>query len=176
LLASTGIKTKQLPERHWQFVDHQPCPVQFDRAWETALDRLQKTNRDQSFASFLRECCDQMTNEERALVTEYVEGFNAADSQRISTAWLRKSELEVGAASEAAIRRVTNGFDTIPAVLVSDLMPAEIRLNTLVAEVRWRPGKAEVATTEDNVFQNYSADYLIVTLPVGILPYNLFCR
>ena len=170
LLAATGVTTSEIPDRHWQFIDGNACHVDFSAAWEKVLNRLRDdSGPDRSFASFLDSCCDDLSPQDRTMAIEYVEGFNAADSRLISLQWLRKTEMEVGAASDASIRRITSGYDWVVEELISAARGAEIRLLCLASAVHWQAGRVTVEVLENGIRRSLDSDLLVVTLPLGVL-------
>src|SRR5436190_11560671 len=174
LLASAGVIKDELPDRHWQFVDGKAHQVPFKAVWEKVLNRLQSyAGPDQSFASFLDSCCQHMSADERRVAVDYVEGFNAADSTLISMKWLRKTELEIGAGSDAKILRVTSGYDQVVQILLSGCKGAEVRLNSEVATVRWQPGSVSIETKEGGLRYEYTARMAIITLPLSVMKRSL---
>jgi monoamine oxidase len=170
LLLAAGAQTRELPERHWQFVEGAAHQVEFSRTWEKVLERMrQYTGPDRSFASFLESCCGELLPDERSIVIDYVEGFNAADSGLISLEWLRNSELEVGAGSDDKIRRLTSGYDQVVQVLLARLRDASVRLNSCVSAVRWEPGNVTVESMEGNLQRNYAGTCALLTVPLNVL-------
>jgi len=144
-----------------------------DRLFERMADPLLP---DQVFADFLAQAnTDRETN---AAAIGYVEGFNAARADRISTRSL-VAESEAQAAIEGGRAfRIAEGYDRVPQWLWERCAPelATLHCNTTVTAVHWRRGHVEVATrstaspvagsTAQAVFE---ADRAIVTVPLGVL-------
>jgi len=171
LMTSSGVTTQELPDRHFRVIGGKPQQMNFEGAWSKILQQLdQLSGRDQSFADFLDERCRGLSSDERTMAVEYVEGFNAADSCRISTEWLRKAEGELGAGSDESIRRVTGGYDRIIRALMSDALAAQVRLSCSARVIRWRRGAVDVEAIENgNRVAEYRAESAVVTLPLSIL-------
>ena len=117
-----------------------------DRTWQTAqayLDRLpdQVRDRDRTFQQVLRrpDFRRGASRQALAMLTSYVEGFNAADPGRVSVRDLirqtRAAEKEQG----DHLGRVANGYDVLVQHLAQPLRrtPGALRLATIVEEVRW---------------------------------------
>ena len=120
---------------------------------------------DMSFAQYLDR--ELMPVEERRRAIGYVEGFNAADHREISSLALgaqQKAEDAIGTDHSYSLR---SGYDQLPAYLAKRFFECGGRVLTgaVVSEIRWQPGKAEVATT----MGNFNAAHAIVTLPLGVL-------
>jgi monoamine oxidase len=102
------------------------------------------------------------------LATNYVEGFNAADANRISVRSLAKQQAAEDAISGDRLFRVVEGYVQIPAFLLRTFLHAggELFASMPVRSINWKPGWVEVATTADRTFQ---ASSMILTLPLGVL-------
>lgn len=103
-----------------------------------------------------------------AWATNYVEGFNAADAQRISIRSLAKQQAAEDAISGDRVFRVMEGYSRVPAFLRRRFLEAggELFLSTPVRCLDWQPGRVQVAALDGRVFQ---ASKAILTLPLGVL-------
>jgi monoamine oxidase len=171
LLKSAGATTQELPERHFRVVAGKPQEVDFEAAWSKILAQLEHAPApDQSFSTFLDVQCRRLSPDERTMAIEYVEGFNAADSRRVSIQWLRDTEAELGAGGEETIRRLTSGYGRIAETLLPQTPAISLRLNSLVRQIQWRRGEVSIATVENGGRSTeYEGQRVIVTLPLSIL-------
>ncbi len=171
LLASIGATTQELPERHFRVVSGKPQQINFEAAWSEILAKLEHASApDQSFADFLDQECRRLSPDERTMAVEYVEGFNAAESRRVSIEWLRNTEAELGAGGEEVIRRLTSGYDRIARALLPQTAAINLRLNTLVKRIQWRRGEVSIATIENGGRSSvYEGQRAVITLPLSIL-------
>jgi monoamine oxidase len=103
-----------------------------------------------------------------AWATNYVEGFNAADADRISIRSLAKQQAAEDAISGDRLFRVVEGYSRVPEFLLRRFLDAggEFFAAAPVLSVEWKPGWVEVTTLTDRVFQASSA---ILTMPLGVL-------
>ena len=120
---------------------------------------------DLSFAEWLES--SDLPEEQRAALTGYVEGFNAADAERISA---RSLGIQQRAEDESEGDRgwhLPGGYAQLPEYLADRVRAAggEIRLGCIVDAVHWRRGHA-VITTRDGILR---APQCIITLPLGVL-------
>jgi monoamine oxidase len=158
------LPTVEVPDRHAEPGPAGPRPLDFAALWEPVAKRLKRLDEDPPFAAFLNEQCRDLPASDRAHAVAYAEGFNAADTTRLSTKWLAESEGSVGQ-STGAPARIPLGYDRLAEWLAAGLT-AEIRLNTVVTAVRWRPGRVEVEAGSGELFRGRAA---VVTLPLGVL-------
>ena len=130
--------------------------------WEMVAEAIlkERSGGDRSFLEFLSDH-PEFDDETRKNAISYVEGFNAAQAERIGLEYLRlslKASTEVGGDTPS---RILSGYDTIVDWLASQASGVKILLNTLVEEVRWRDGYVQIDGLE--------AEQAIITLPLGVL-------
>lgn len=120
---------------------------------------------DRSLLTALDLCCGQPEDTEpRANLLRYVEGFHAADPARLSTRWL--AEVEATQPAEASEIRAPGGMGQAVESLARGLAGrCDLRLETVVREVRWRPGSVEVETAGGPTFRSASA---VVAIPLPL--------
>jgi monoamine oxidase len=126
---------------------------------------------DCSFEDFLRKA--NAPRELKVRARGYVEGFNAADSKRISVRSLLKQQKAEDEIDGETIQRVTSGYDGVPFALWRRLRRAraDVRLNTIVKEIRWRRGQVEARVRHASGIElaTVSAKRAVITLPIGVL-------
>jgi monoamine oxidase len=130
-----------------------------------AVDR----NNDMSFRGFLKKHCRGLRlRNARKLALSFVEGFDAADANRISAYSIRQAEDASGDGVEGAESyRLVGGYVGVLEHIHND-SPHEkltLRLNTIVNAIRWKKGAVEVVTSGGTI----RAKQAIVTVPVGVL-------
>ena len=143
----------------WESFDDQPDVVQamLDRAWKV-------TRGDRPLLEALDECCRDEADDRKRLLA-YVEGFNAADSARVSLRWVR--EVQDNEPPEASDQRVRGGTGRIVAALDALLAGrAEVRLGTPARAIRWRPGSVDVTTGAGETLRAAAA---VMTVPLPLL-------
>jgi monoamine oxidase len=133
---------------------------------ELAHAQLSPNSRDISFSEFVSQ--RKLGHEAAAFATNYVEGFNAADADRISIRALAKQQAAENAVSADRLFRVVEGYARVPEFLLRRFRDAggELFLSTAVRFVDWEPGRVEVATETGRVLPAKAA---ILTLPLGVL-------
>lgn len=129
---------------------------------------------DIPFQTFLDEhYSGERWTEARRATSGYVEGFDAADTTRVSVRWLAQTEAAAEAIEGDRQFRVLGGYDHILAWLRTGLEPARtaLRLNTVAHEIRWSRGAVEVAVRSllGTPLESITARACVVTLPLGVL-------
>jgi monoamine oxidase len=107
------------------------------------------------------------SEEERASVCSFVEGFNAADSNQISVASLGAQQKAEDRIEGDRAFYLTGGYDRLAQYLANRIVDlgGRIRLNSAVHEIRWTPGSVKVIDDK----QTFSGQRAIVTIPLGVL-------
>jgi monoamine oxidase len=125
---------------------------------EQLLSHAAKRGRDVSVADFLRR--SRMRPADRRLAAGFVEGYHAADLERIS------SRSVVGSGGGPQYRVVT-GYDSLLEVIRGGFVHerVEVRLSTIVTRIAWRRGLVEVEANGES----HRARAAVVTAPLGVL-------
>jgi monoamine oxidase len=133
---------------------------------ELGQSGLAQDSQDLSFSEFVAQ--RGVGPEAAAWAANYVEGFNAADANRISVRSLAKQQAAEDAISGDRLFRVVEGYARVPAFLLRTFLDAggELFASMPVRSVNWKPGRVEVATAADRAFH---ASSVILTLPLGVL-------
>jgi monoamine oxidase len=139
---------------------------------QNALERSKILQQpDISFQSWLNRS-DQygLSPEAAAMAKAFVEGFDAADPARVSTHFIAK-EWGSGGMLDSPQFRPLGGYSSVLAALAGSLDRENIRvqLQTIVKEVRWKRGSAEIDAIRLEQPLSVKATCVIVTLPLGVL-------
>ncbi len=128
--------------------------------------QLSPDARDLSFSDFVGR--RKLGAEATKWATNYVEGFNAAEADRISVRALAKQQAAEDAISADRLFRVVEGYERVPQYLLRRFRDAggELLRSTVVRSVDWEPGQIEAATDTGRVLLAKAA---ILTLPLGVL-------
>jgi monoamine oxidase len=120
---------------------------------------------DQAFADWL--AASDVDDQLRPALTAYVEGFNAADAQRISVRSLGIQQKAEDATEADRSWHLPGGYAQLPDYLAARVkeLGGEIRLDCEVLSIRWTPGNVLVETTRGEL----TVPRCIVTLPLGVL-------
>jgi monoamine oxidase len=130
--------------------------------WERVAAHLKRgrTYPDRSFEEFVNTL--DIDEETRRTAVEFVEGFNAARSGRISMQFLAQTQDSIDRVGADTQFRVFAGLDRIVRSLGRlDSAMVDLHLKTPVSEIEWEPGHVSIG--------GFTADRAIVTLPLGVL-------
>jgi monoamine oxidase len=167
ILNAAHLRVYDVPQQQWHF--ERGRLRKMDDFWARiekvlgGLGRI-KRNRDKTFDEYLSEYRKRSRDRKAMqLARQYVEGFNAADANRISSVALHEAENDSQTIDGDLLFRVADGYDGVIRTLVSDY---EIRLNTVITEIAWRRGEVTLRSTSGEQFR---ARRTIITLPLGVL-------
>jgi monoamine oxidase len=138
----------------------------FGDQWGTLMKELNKLEVDQDMASFMDTHFHEPEYQElRKSVTGFVQGYDAADLTKVSAFALRDEWNETDEEQQFHIR---GGYMTLMNFLQEKLTASggKIELNSVVKRITWSSGKATISTEGG---QQYDADKVILTIPLGAL-------
>ncbi|HEX3865193.1 MAG TPA: NAD(P)/FAD-dependent oxidoreductase, partial [Gemmatimonadaceae bacterium] len=144
------------------------------RDYWSRLDRVMRRLRDdldtdRSFRDAVAANRRVLLPRDRMLATQFIEGFDAADTTVIS-----EKSLAGGAPSDdpraMRIGRPLGGYHAVLDALARNLR-AHIRLGTVVTRVRWEPGRVIVECRDHGgvALDPVAARAAVITVPVGVL-------
>jgi monoamine oxidase len=130
------------------------------------MAQLDRGQPDQSFAQFLERLNLEAEIRERSC--RFVEGFHAADPQRVSVHWLVKSNEAEDKIDGDHDFRIPSGYDGLVQFLHDSISTAScsIHLNSAVTELRWKPGEVRALTASG---KEHTAPRALITVPVAVL-------
>lgn len=175
---AANLKLHEAGERHWYF-DHGKISRSND-FWqhiERLMYRMKSNASDQSLTDFLSGLPDDdETQRAKAMVRRYVEGFHAADVERIGIHGLIAANEAADSIDGDTAFRFEGGYDSLMQALrgEAESCGAMFQLNSVVEEIRWAAGAVTVLSkpagvTDSAASINHSTDAIIITVPLGIL-------
>jgi monoamine oxidase len=175
---AANLKLQEVSERHWYFDEGRISKSHnFWQQIERLTDRMKSAPSDQSLSEFLNRLPqDEDTRRAREILTRYVEGFHAADVERVGIRGLV-------AAGEAADSidgdkgfRFERGYHALMEVLQSEAESygAIFQLNMLAREIDCSTPSVTVRCQPANLrdtasVTEFSAAAVIVTVPLSLL-------
>ncbi len=171
------MRKAQLTPYDLPFEQHQRRGGRLRRISEDEMEPIMKQLRtlgehDMSFAEFLRkQFSGRKFTSARQAAADFVEGFDAADLNRISAKSLAEEQEGLGDIEDEMQFRLLEGYAAIVRFLQQSLDRQRVRLDleTVAEEIAWSPGKVTIGCQRAGRPQAYTALRAIVTLPVGIL-------
>jgi monoamine oxidase len=177
-LHGEAIETKRLlSEFDLPFYDFDPDFHVFEKGrlraspefWDVlsrTVSHLRPTKEDRSFAEFLRRA--RLTKHQRKLTSVFIEGFNAAELDRISANAVSDASAQVTDPKERVLGRPLFGFGALFDALARELGD-RIVFSSPVRYVDWKEGRVRVEVENSGKRKTYQASRLLVTAPIGVL-------
>lgn len=146
----------------------EPCGEFFSQV-ERILGRMAGAQApDRSFRQFVEQCCPG-NGDDKQQALRYVEGFHAAEPEKIGIRGLVLGE-EASAEIEGDRQYwVRGGYDALVRHLQSQMRAAEVCLNTVIREVHWKPRQVEFHALRETQPEVFRAPRALITLPLGVL-------
>jgi len=138
---------------------------------EDILSQMSEGEPDRSFAEFLEKCCPHARQQAKARATAYVTGFHAADPAQISVHSLVKGLRADEEIDGDRAFRLAGGYQSLMNVFREALVRTHVltHLNTVVENIQWRKGGAEITARQKSERSTFSAHRVLVTVPLGVL-------
>ena len=167
LLHEAGIKYNSASASMWRYDEGKfTTNESFIEHWDLFIDKLNKLEQDINIDDFIEsEFPGNKYRELRESVRQYVSGYDTANPKKASSFALRN---EWQNEDESAQHRVEGGYGKLMNYLANECKANEgqIKLNTIVKEIYWEPGKISAITVDGMA---YHSEKVIVTIPLGIL-------
>ena len=175
IIDAAGIASIDLPDNH--FYSRKGSLKQPNVLWDQIdliTASMRKERDDLPLAQFLeRKYRAVRWNDAKTMLRSYVEGFHAARTERIGISALIHSDDASDAIEGGKQFRILAGYDSVVQWLRTQIddRHTEVRLNTVVKQVDWKPGSVTVSTLvgKDRTARKRVAKRLLITLPLGVL-------
>jgi monoamine oxidase len=156
----------------WEVRGGSAVPLDLEGSVERVLGRLDPPpKRDRPFREWLAEQRG-VAGHDRELALRYVEGFHAAEPDRVGVRWLAETTGQEGGGGGEVRFHPLGGFGRVAEGLRGGPGPGcGLRLNTVAAEVRWNEDGVEVRCRSrwGAELEPVRARRALVTLPLGVL-------
>jgi monoamine oxidase len=177
LLREASLETYELSGTRLRFADGRlQTSERHGEGSTNVLERMtqwrasQPPDTDATFAEYLRQAT--VGPDDRQSAVQYVESFNAADSNLIGVAALAKQQRAEDQIESDRLFRVREGYDGVPKFLAAKIEQAggAIHLHTTVQRIVWQRGAVELygMNGSGGAF-SVRARRAIITLPLGVL-------
>ncbi|MBC7926509.1 MAG: FAD-dependent oxidoreductase [Bryobacteraceae bacterium] len=139
-------------------------PEQVDEIFST-LETYR--GEDISFSQFVATHAAHFDQTSRRWAREYIEGFDAADSENISVKWLQSSSAAEEADEGHKLFAISTGYSSLVSEMIHSLPnDATLRLACPVRSVKWSESGVVVATDSGT----FSCRFAVLTVPPPVLP------
>jgi monoamine oxidase len=165
------LAKRAVPDEHWRINGGKFDAVEdFWGKLGQVFEELPSRGRDKSYSDFLKAMRDG-PKESRALATDFIEGFHAADPKRISALSIAKSEAVSEKINGTQQFRLVAGYGELVRIMEASasVRGARIVFGHVVSRIEWRPHRVLVSVKCGEDHYRLEAETLILTLPLGVL-------
>jgi monoamine oxidase len=165
------LAKRQISDDHWRV--RNGSFEELPNFWEKlakVFDKIPKRGRDGPYAEFVAKIrgVDEQTT---TLVDDFVEGFHAADPQRISVQSIAESEEAAEEIDGTKQFRLVAGYSEMVRAMQAEAVVrgAGVLLSHAVSRVEWHRGNVRITARTHDELVAFNADCAVITLPVGVL-------
>ena len=173
IASAANLELYEVSERHWYFEKGKVSKAgEFWRTIDRLTSDMKATDGDRSLKDFLQTLPDdEETRRAKSMLVRYVEGFHAANIERVG---IRGLVLDNEAAAEIDgdnAFRLIDGYDSLIQALRAEAESrgAQFHFNTIVKEIRWAEAQTRLACAQPGAPIEFAASHVIVTLPISLL-------
>src|SRR5687767_13576304 len=169
LIKAANLTTHEVPEKNQVLAKRRLEPVPLWEQVSEVVNRIDPQQPDQSFSEFLD--AERVSARDRELALGFVQGFNAADPNRISAHALRRADFSAQRSGGGKNARINSGYGALVAALEMQARTrgAVVLTGATARAVKWKNKSVEVVVESGAGTQRLSAAAAIVTLPLGVL-------
>ena len=177
IATAANLQLYEVSEKHWYFAKGKVSKSgEFWRTIESLTRDMVSADRDQSLKEFLdRLPDDEDSHRAKSMLVRYVEGFHAANIERVGIRGLVKASEAADEIDGDKAFRLVDGYGSLMKAMQAEAESrgAQFHLNTVVKAVRWAGDRIEVSGEQNGAPIEFVASHVIVTLPVSLLKNNI---
>lgn len=166
------LKTLPVPDKHRLFANGRFKDINIWDIIGGIFNRIDIHKPDCSMEEFLN--AEAIAEPEASLVRNFINGFDAAHTGRISAHARRRAEYSAEHMGMDIQLRVANGYSALVEEFVKEIENYGGRLlrSTAALNIRWEKGSVEVVAERNNRHEMFLTDAAVITLPLGVLKTN----
>ncbi|HTR42144.1 MAG TPA: NAD(P)/FAD-dependent oxidoreductase [Pseudomonadales bacterium] len=169
-IEEANLLTQPVQDKHRIFENGQFSEIKIWDIVSDVLNRVDIHKPDCSIETFLQ----SVEEPARTLVRNFITGFDAADTHRISAHARRRAEYAAEQMQMETQQRIVNGYSALVNQFAQEIEGYGGRLisGTTVRRIRWSPGNVGAYVDRIGATETIFADAAVITLPVGVLKTN----
>lgn len=167
-IRQSGLTMHSLSDNHQLF---QAGRIQREELWERIdriISRVDFRKPDKSFNKFVAN--ESLKKSDRRMAIDFVEGFDAANADRISAHSLLMAQNSAESMDGERQYRVNEGYGALVQFLAQEIEAngGILLKHAQARHVQWQPGKVEVQLQRGGRSEILSGAAMIFTLPLGV--------
>jgi len=177
IATAANLQLYEVSEKHWYFEQGKVSKSgEFWHTIERLTSEMKLSDRDQSLKEFLDGLPDDdKTRRAESMLVRYVEGFHAANIDRIGIRGLVKASEAADEIDGEKAFRLIDGYDSLMHAMHAEAESrgAQFHLKTLVKEIFWAGDRIEASCEQSGKPIEFTATRVIVTLPISLLKHKI---
>ena len=173
IATAANLQLYEVSERHWYFEKGKVSKSgEFWRTIESLTSDMKSLDRDQSLKEFLSTLPDdENTRRAKSMLVRYVEGFHAANIERVGIRGLVKANEAADEIDGDKAFRLIDGYDALMQAMHAEAESRGVRfhLNMTVREIHWPDNPIRLSCEQNGKSIEFAASQVIVTLPISLL-------
>jgi monoamine oxidase len=167
-IRAAGLTLDEVPAQTRIYENGELKPLQVWDEVGALMNRIDPNAPDCSFREFISS--QKVDERTRKLINGFVEGFDAARTERISAHALLKAEHSAEQMEGDAQARVRESYSALVQYLENEIRSRGGTLSTgsLVRRIRWKPGNVETRVHRAGGEELIPSETSLITLPLGI--------
>ena len=173
IATAANLELYEVSERHWYFEKGRVSKSgEFWRTINSLTSDMKSSDHDKSLKEFLDGLPDDENSQRsKSMLVRYVEGFHAANIERVGIRGLVKANEAADAIDGDKAFRLMDGYDALMQAMWAEAESrgAQFLLDTIVHDIRWSGEQIEVSCEQDGKSMAFAASEVIITLPISLL-------
>jgi monoamine oxidase len=167
ILEMARLEVVETSDSRMFFDEGRLCPC--EEYWKIiqAVNGQIESAGDIAYGDFLKEV--EAPAMAKRMTNSYVEGFNAARAELISTRAIAIADRAAADIDGERQFRIKEGYTSLVEWLARGLPPESLHLQTTVRKIHWEQNRVEVLADTPDGECIFSAVRLVVTVPLGVL-------
>ena len=171
IVRRAGLRDADVAGRRWVVRGNRLRVL--DDFWERLDGVMRRLDEERTPDRSFADAAAHMRSADRAdlaMARQYVEGFHAADTKKISERALAEGGSPRDDVRERRIGRILDGYDAVIAQLAAPVLQ-RVAFGTVVTAIEWRQGHVRVTGRDaaGEHARSWEARAAVVTVPLGVL-------
>ena len=166
------LSTKAVPDRNRLFENGAFREVKIWEIVGNVLNRIDVHKPDCSLEEFLT--AEKIEEPARSLLRNFIMGFDAAHTDRISALARRRAEYAAEQMNLSTQLHITEGYSALIEYFTREIQSHNglLMTNAIARRIHWEAGSVEVFADCHGRPETFFANAAVITLPVGVLKAN----
>jgi monoamine oxidase len=163
------LRMYEVPDRHWK--NGAKGLIRYRHFWddlESVMERMDEREPDQDFKRFLGKN-RHLKPRAKWLATEYIEGFHAAERDKIGVKALARANASSDESGGTRQFKIQSGYLSLLRKIWRQSGTLDLHFQSVARKVDWEPGRVELEAATPWGKWRLRASRLLITVPLAVL-------